>query len=59
MEMTRKNGFAPDFDVPDIPLVSEMIQPNEPGDVAAQTIQHDPNIFVLPVVIPKKSPLSK
>ena len=53
--MTRKNDFAPDFDVPDIPLVRETIQPSEPEDVAEPTMQHDRNIVVPPSVSPNEN----
>ena len=52
LPVTRKNDFAPDFDVPDIPLVRETIQPSEPEDVAEPTMQHDRNIVVPPSVSP-------
>ena len=53
--MTRKNDFAPDCDVPDIPIVRETIQPSETEDVAEPTIQHVRNIVVPPLVIPNEN----
>ena len=55
LPVTRKNDFAPDFDVPDIPLVRETIQPSEPEDMAKPTIQHDRNIVMPPLVTPNEN----
>ena len=55
----RKNDFAPDFDVPDIPLVRETFEPSELGIVTMPTIQHDLNIAVPPPVSSNENTANK
>ena len=58
LPVTRKNDFAQDFDVPDIPLVRGTIQSSGSEDVAEPTIQHDRNIVVPPPVSPNENTAS-